>query len=129
MTGEQRGISDYEVEQVVGRLLQLGVLSAALVTAIGGVMLLVRHGSAPADYAVFRGEPASLRSLAAIMRGAFSGQPMSIVQLGLLLLIGTPVARVAFTLGAFALQRDRLYLLVTTIVLALLLYGLVFGGA
>ena len=54
---------------------------------------------------------------------------MAIVQLGLLLLIATPVARVAFTLVAFAIQRDRMYVLVTTIVLALLLYGLLFGGA
>lgn len=128
MSGDQRGISDYEVEQVVGRLLQLGVLFAALVTAIGGVMLLIHHGGAPAAYAVFQGEPATLRSLGAIVGGAFSGQAMSIVQLGLLLLIATPVARVAFTLVAFALQRDRLYVLVTTVVLALLLYGLVFGG-
>jgi uncharacterized membrane protein len=56
-------------------------------------------------------------------------QSESIVQLGLLLLIATPVARVAFTLVAFVLQRDRTYVVVTSIVLALLLYGLVFGNA
>jgi uncharacterized membrane protein len=129
MSGDQRTISDHQVKQVVGRLLQLGVLLAALVTLVGGVMVLAQHGSGPAAYDVFRGEPAHLRSLVAIVRGALAGQPMSIVQLGLLLLIATPVVRVAFTLVAFALQRDRLYVLVTTIVLALLLYGLVFGGA
>jgi uncharacterized membrane protein len=46
------------------------------------------------------------------------------VQLGLVLLIATPVARVALTLGAFLVQRDRLYMVLTAIVLVLLLVGL-----
>lgn len=129
MTETRSRISEHEIEQVIGRLLQFGVLLAAAVTLVGGIMLLLHHGSAPVSYSVFQGEPAYLRSLTAIVRAAFSGDPMAIVQLGLLLLIATPVARVAFTLVAFALQHDRLYVLVTTIVLALLLYGLVFGGA
>jgi uncharacterized membrane protein len=129
MTHGPPRMSEHELEQVIGRLLQYGVLLAAAVTLLGGVILLVHHGSAPASYAVFQGEPAQLRSLAAIVGGAFSGQATAIVQLGLLLLIATPVARVAFTLVAFALQRDRMYVAVTTIVLALLLYGLLFGGA
>lgn len=129
MTSGRSALSEHEIEQVIGRLLQYGVLLAAAVTLLGGVMLLVHHGSTPANYSLFQGEPAQLRSLSAIVAGAFSGQAMAIVQLGLLLLIATPVARVAFTLVAFAIQRDRLYVLVTTIVLALLLYGLLFGGA
>lgn len=129
MTGVESRISDHEVEQIVGRLLQLGVLLAAFVTLVGGIMLLVHHGAAPAAYSVFQGEPAQLRSLTGIIGGAFGGDAKSIVQLGLLLLIATPVARVAFTLVAFALQRDRMYVLITAIVFALLLYGLLFGGA
>ena len=46
------------------------------------------------------------------------------IQLGLLLLIATPVARVAFSLVAFIRQRDRTYIVITTIVLGLLLYSL-----
>lgn len=129
MTNSTPRMTEHEIEQVIGRLLQYGVLLAAAVTLVGGVMLLLQHGSTPASFAVFQGEPAHLRSLSAIVSGAFSGGATSVVQLGLLLLIATPVARVAFTLVAFAIQRDRLYVLVTTIVLALLLYGLVFGGA
>ncbi|HTI64186.1 MAG TPA: DUF1634 domain-containing protein [Gemmatimonadaceae bacterium] len=129
MTETSSRISEHEIEQVIGRLLQFGVLLAAAVTLVGGVMLLLHHGSTAVSYSTFQGEPAYLRSLRAIVTAAFAGDAMAVVQLGLLLLIATPVARVAFTLVAFALQRDRLYVLVTTIVLALLLYGLVFGGA
>jgi uncharacterized membrane protein len=47
-----------------------------------------------------------------------------IIQLGLVLLIATPVARVAFLIYAFARQGDRLYAVIASIVLALLVYGL-----
>jgi uncharacterized membrane protein len=81
------------------------------------------------DYGVFRGEPGYLRSLAGIVRAALTGDSRAIVQLGLAFLIATPIARVAFTLVAFALQRDRVYVGVTLLVLALLLFGLLFGIA
>jgi uncharacterized membrane protein len=126
---EEPRVSDHAVEQVVGRLLQFGVLAAAAVVLVGGVLLLVQHGSAPAAYAAFRGEPPELRSLVGIVRGAVLFRSEALVQLGLCLLIATPIARVAFTLVAFALQRDRTYVYITTLVLALLLYGLVLGKA
>jgi uncharacterized membrane protein len=120
-------VSDHAVEQIVGRLLQLGVLLAAAVVLIGGVLLLAQRGREVAVYAPFRGEPAELRSLVGIVRGALALRSEALVQVGLLLLIATPIARVAFTLVAFALQRDKTYVGVTALVLALLLFGLVFG--
>jgi uncharacterized membrane protein len=120
---------DYRTEQIIGRLLQLGVLLAAAVVLIGGVMLLVQYGSHVAAFQTFRGEGAALSSVTGIVRGAFQGDSRAIVQLGLLLLIATPVARVALTLVAFVVQRDRLYVVATSIVLALLLYGLIWGRA
>jgi uncharacterized membrane protein len=122
--------TDHAVEQLIGRLLQVGVLLAALVVVVGGVLLLMQHGSEPVPaYAVFHGEPDFLTSIVAIGRGALAGNSAAIVQFGLLLLIATPIARVAFTLVAFALQRDRTYVGITMVVLALLLYGLLYGQA
>lgn len=123
------GPSDHAIEQLVGRLLQIGVLVSAVITAIGGVMLLMRHGSELPSYATFGGEPPSLSTLAGIIQGAATLDARTIIQFGLLLLIATPVLRVAFTLVAFMLQRDRKYVCITAIVLALLLYGLLFGRA
>jgi uncharacterized membrane protein len=116
--------SDHEVEQIVGRLLQVGVLVATLVVAVGAVALLLTQGSAVLDFSRFQGESSELRSVGSVIRGVSARDPRAIVQLGLILLIATPVARVALTLVAFALQRDRLYVALTTIVLAVLLYGL-----
>jgi uncharacterized membrane protein len=62
-----------------------------------------------------------------ILREAFHGRGRGIIQLGLLLLIATPVARVAFSVVGFALERDRIYVGVTLIVLAVLMYSLLTG--
>jgi uncharacterized membrane protein len=123
----QAGPSDHAVEQLVGRLLQIGVAISAIVTCIGGLMLLKRHGHEIPSYTPFRGEPDHLRSLDGIFRGAAALDAPSVIQLGLVLLIATPVLRVAFTLVAFMLQRDRTYVIITTIVLAVLIYGLAGG--
>ena len=119
--------SDHAVEQLVGRLLQVGVLVAAVVVAVGGAMLLARYGQARADFSTFDGASSTLRSVGSIVRLALAGDSRAIVQLGLVLLIATPVARVAFTLVAFILQRDRVYVLLTSFVLVLLAYGLIWG--
>jgi uncharacterized membrane protein len=129
VTNTPSPLSDHAVEQFVGRLLQLGVLVAAVMVLFGSALLLVQQGGTPVAYSAFHGEPDGLRSIAGIIRGVLAMRSESIVQFGLLLLIATPVARVAFTLVAFILQRDRTYVIITTIVLALLLYGLVFGKA
>lgn len=116
--------TDDAVEQLVGRLLQVGVLVATVVVLVGGAMLLTTHGGTVPSFRDFRGESSTLRSVSAAIRGAFALDPRGVVQLGLVLLIATPVARVALTLGAFVLQRDRLYVMLTTVVLVLLLFGL-----
>ncbi len=120
---------DHRVEQIIGRLLQLGVLLAAAVVLIGAIALLVQHGRDIAGFQIFRGETAALTSIKGIIAAAFNGESRGVVQLGLLLLIMTPIARVALTLVAFVIQRDRLYIVTTAIVLILLLYGLIWGRA
>lgn len=127
MTQPEPRWSDHAVEQIIGRLLQVGVFIAAAVVLVGAALLLVNHGGNPASYSEFRGEPSELRTIAGIVRGAVALHAAAIVQLGLVLLIATPIARVAFTLIAFILQRDRTYVWITTLVMILLLFGLVFG--
>jgi uncharacterized membrane protein len=103
------------------------VIVATIVAVVGGALFLAQHGLDPAGGRVFRGEPPELRSVRRIMQGAFEWRPDAIIQLGLLLLIATPVARVAMSLIAFILQRDRVYIVVTMIVLALLIFSLAGG--
>ena len=55
---------------------------------------------------------------------AFHLQSRGMIQLGLLLLIATPVARVVFAVIGFYLERDRMYTIVSLIVLAVLVFSL-----
>ena len=121
------GPTDHAVDQWLGNLLRAGVIVSAAVATLGGILYLLKHGAQPVDYRVFRGEPEELRHVPTIVTGALALRPESIVQLGLLLLIATPVARVAFGLVAFALQRDRVYVLITSIVLGILVFSLMGG--
>ena len=128
MQGNRRRWTDEQVEQIVGNLLRIGVAVAALVVLTGGILYLIRLGAGPPDYGVFRGEPSDLCSVSGIINDALSLNVRGFIQFGLLLLIATPVARVAFSIVAFALERDRTYIVVTLIVFSLLIYSLLGGG-
>jgi uncharacterized membrane protein len=120
-------ITDQKVEIAISVLLRSGVLLAAALVLIGGGLYLARHSDAPTAYHVFHGEPQELRHPELVLHSALSGRADAIIQLGLLLLILTPVARVAFSAAAFAVERDALYVVMTLIVLAVLLYSLLGG--
>lgn len=124
MVSEEKSWTDQGIEVIVGNLLRVGVLLSASVVTVGAIIYLIRHGLQPADYRIFRGEPADLRSLKGIFKESTSLRGRGIIQLGLLLLIATPVARVAFSVVAFSKERDRMYVVFTLIVLSILLYSL-----
>ena len=123
----QSKFTDQQVEQAMGRLLQAGVILAATVVLIGGVIFLWRNGAQSHDLRTFEGEPDQLRSVGEIVEFAASGRGRGIIQLGLLLLVLTPISRVLFSVYAFARQRDLCYVVLTLIVLSLLLFSLITG--
>jgi len=110
---------------VIGNLLRSGVVLSALIVSVGAVIYLVRHGHSPTEYRVFRGEPSDLRSVRGILRDALALRGRGIIQLGLLFLIATPVARVAFSIFGFAEEKDRIYVIVASVVLLVLAYSLI----
>jgi uncharacterized membrane protein len=124
-----RNWTDKTIEEIVGNLLRTGVTLSAFVVAVGGAIYLARHGREPANYRVFRGEPSDLKNLSGIVHDAFGLHGRGIIQLGLLLLIATPVVRVAFSIWGFAEEHDRLYMTFTGIVLIVLLYSLLGSGS
>ena len=108
----------------VGAILRLGVLLSSAVIILGLVPYLVRDGAGHVDYHLFRGEPEVFRTVRDVLAYAAQAHPRGIMQLGVLLLIATPFARVALCLVEFARERDRLYIFVTLVVLLTLSWGL-----
>jgi len=111
---------DSDMDRMIGRLLQVGVLAAAAVVLPGGIVYLVRHGGEVPDYRHFHAVPLALHRL-------LEFRARSVIQLGVLLMIATPVLRVAFCIFAFAMERDWQYAIIGAIVLSVLIYG-IFGS-
>lgn len=89
-------MTDRRMDELIGYLLRGGVLTAAAVVAAGGVWYLASGGPG--------GDP----------------RARTLIWAGLLILVATPVARVIFSLIAFAIQGDRAYVVITLIVLVVL---------
>jgi uncharacterized membrane protein len=120
-------VTDERVARAIGNLLRAGVLISALVVAAGATIYLARHGGQQPHYRIFRGERHESYGISQVIREALAMQGQSIIRVGLLLLIATPVTRVLLAALAFYQQRDTLYVAVSMIVLSLLgvsLFGL-----
>ena len=120
--------TDQKMDAIMGILLRSGVVLAAAIVLLGGILFLMRHKTPVTDYHIFSGEPSDLRTIPGIFAGVKAFRARGLIQLGLLVLIATPVARVVFSLFAFMYQKDWKYVVFTAIVLGLLLYSL-FGSA
>jgi uncharacterized membrane protein len=116
-----------QFENQLATLLRAGVILAAIVVLLGGAIYLAKYGATRPDYKTFYGEPAEYRQVGRILREAIGLRGRGLIQLGLLLLIATPIARVALSVFDFLRERDWLYVTVTLIVLAVLVYGLMSG--
>jgi uncharacterized membrane protein len=120
--GPQR---DKQFEIFLGQVLRAGFFLSAFVVFAGGVLYLIKYGHRSPQYGIFHGEPSDLRHTSDVVKGAFSGHSRELIELGLLLLILTPVSRVLLSVIEFTRERDWLYVATTVIVLAILIYGLV----
>jgi uncharacterized membrane protein len=121
------------LEEIVGRMLVVGVLTAAAVIAVG-LALLIPPGTGKrvllsqlmSEHEVFVADLP--RSLVAVAAGVLHGRPVAIIFLGVVLLILTPVMRVVAAGIYFARHRERRYALVSIAILLLLLLGFVLGA-
>lgn len=118
-------LTDKEMETEIGLMLRIGVSVSAAVVFLGGILYLIRETQLP-DYAHFRAD--RLTTIGSVVHGVAHHDPSSVIQLGILLLIATPVVRVVFCVVGFARQRDRLYVGVSALVLAILIYSLMSGA-
>jgi uncharacterized membrane protein len=119
--------AEQRFDQLLGELLRIGVLLSAVLVFIGGVIYLSHDHGPVTNYHTFHGEPPELRSISGIIHEARAFRGRGLIQLGVLVLIATPIARVAFSVFVFLYERDWTYVLITLVVLALLFYSLLGG--
>ena len=117
------GNMDRNIESILGTLLRIGVVTAGSVVVIGAVLFLVRHGSEIPSYHIFKPDRFNFSDFRDLFNGIISFRSVSIMELGILLLIATPVLRVLFSVFAFAYEKDYLYVVFTVIVLLVLIFS------
>jgi uncharacterized membrane protein len=127
MNGHKQQWDEHRVGILIGNLLRAGVITAASLVVLGGIIYLFHRGLALPDYKIFKGEPVELRHVWGIIKFALAFHGRGLIQLGLLALIATPIARVILSIFLFSRQKDRMYVIVTCIVLAVLCYSLFYG--
>lgn len=117
-------ISDYDIEAVMGKLLITGVIISGSIILFGGIYYLIQKGLSIPQYKTFIGEPSHLRSVKQIFNGVAHFNSLSIIQLGLLLLIATPISRVIFSVIGFLFEKDYMYVVISLIVLIIIAYSI-----
>ncbi len=119
---------DERLDSVVGIVLRTGVMLAAALVLIGGIAFVASHPKAAPDHRKFHAEPSQLASISGVLHGATTLDPLYIIQLGLLILIATPIVRVMTCAVGFAFERDWTYAIVSLIVLTFLLVSIIVSG-
>ena len=120
-----------DIEKLISVTLRTGVLVSIAVILAGVVFTFAHHpayfSSRPALGELIDARANFTSSIGDVARGVRALRGQAIVMLGILLLIATPVVRVAISVFLFAAQRDRRYVVITSAVLVLLLISLVTG--
>ncbi|HEY7026808.1 MAG TPA: DUF1634 domain-containing protein [Gemmatimonadales bacterium] len=120
------------VERAISNVLRIGVLASIGLILVGILVTFAHHPSylvTPGDLDRLTHPGAAVpRTVGDVLRDAAALQGHAIVALGLLVLIATPLARVLVSIFAFRAERDRTYVLITSLVLLLLLLSFALGG-
>ncbi|GAA0560089.1 DUF1634 domain-containing protein [Chitinophaga japonensis] len=119
--------ADRDVQILLGTLLRYGVIVSSIVVMLGGVIYLFRHGQEAPEYHAFAGPNDRWDNLPAILRGMWHGHGMEIIQLGVVMLIATPIARIVFSVLAFFIEKDYLYVGITLVVLGVIMFSMIGG--
>jgi len=117
------------MNNILGIVLRSGVALSGLIIATGTALFIANHSlDDTSTYLTYNPSlvphgnfPVSLTGIAT---GLGSFDPFSVIELGFLVLLATPVARVALSLFLFAAEKDRMYVYLTAAVLAILLFSM-----
>ncbi len=117
---------DRDLQQLVGNLLRWGVIIAMSLVVAGLLLYLFQRGEGAVNYTEFN--PLRFQGFAHLFQGLSNADYHAVIQLGVMVLIATPVMRVVLALIGFALEKDRLYVTVSMIILCVILFSIIYGS-
>lgn len=121
------GFKDADMQAIIGWILRGGVMLSMLIVIVGGALFVWRHGHSIPNYRTFKGVPEFIRGTGGIINGVFNFHGQAIIQAGIVLLIATPIIRVAFSAIGFIIEKDYLYTAITLVVLLIIFSSMLSG--
>jgi uncharacterized membrane protein len=122
----------HRVEVIIARLLRWGVLTSLVLMLAGTLISFLRsgrYGHTSDDVQRMISESGNFpHNIRWLVEGLATFRGQQLIVLGLLLLILTPVLRVAVSIVAYLIERDFAFVLITSTVLALLILSFFVGG-
>jgi uncharacterized membrane protein len=120
---------DTDIQSLIGQVLRGGMIVSVSIVFLGGILFMYRHGHSIPDYKKFRGIPSFLQTPGSLINAALILKGQAIIQLGIILLIATPVLRVIFSTIGFVLEKDYLYVAISLLVLLIIFTSMMSGHA
>ena len=117
---------------IIGNVLRYGVIISSVLVGAGVIMILA--GDKSPSFPSFLNQLISSNygkptiNFSSLVAGILSLNPIFIIQLGLLILLATPIVRVAASILLFAAEKDMIYVALTVFVLVVLLFSIFIVG-
>jgi uncharacterized membrane protein len=116
----KKNFTDVDLNRSVGNLLRLGVILSVITSLIGFVKLFTEGFKMPKRYTALDMGSSSEKVWGHFWNSLCKGEGMAIIQLGILLLIFTPLMRIIFALIGYLKEKDYVYVVISSIVLAIM---------
>lgn len=121
--------TDIDLNRSVGNLLRLGVILSVITSLVGFIKLFTEGFKMPRKYNLLNMGDSSEKVWSSFWDTLCKGEGMAIIQLGILLLILTPLVRIVFALIGYLKEKDYIYVTVSIIVLTIMIVSFLTGYA
>lgn len=125
----RKNFTDVDLNRSVGNLLRLGVILSVITSLIGFIKLFMEGFKMPRKYKLLDMGTSSEKVWSHFWETLCKGEGMAIIQLGILMLIFTPLMRIIFALIGYLKEKDYLYVVISSIVLAIMAVSFFTGYA
>lgn len=125
----RKNFTDVDLNRSVGNLLRLGVLLSVTISLVGFIKLFFEGFEMPKKYTSLDVGSSSEKVWGHFWHSLGAGEGMAIIQLGILILIVTPIMRIVFALIGYLKEKDYVYVVISSIVLAIMAISFFTGYA
>jgi uncharacterized membrane protein len=126
---KMKKFKDRDMQLLLGWVLRAGTVISITIVFLGGIIYLYGHGHTVANYKTFIGVPGFVQHFQGLKNGALNFEGQAIIQIGIILLIATPILRVVCSAIGFVFEKDYMYVGISLLVLFIIFMSTMSGHA